>query len=214
MNRNLKGREHRIYKEGLGPLDRTQESVLLGTLLGDAYGGRNRTVNPSITFEQTTTRKDYVFHLYDIFGAYTGTGPKLHTDKRGYSSWRFTTYTHPAFQPLYDMFYKDGRKSVTTEVAERLDTCALAYWMQDDGSRGKNCYHLHTESFTMAEAELLKATLIWKFDLVVTINTDRRDGKEMPKLRIAKESLAHFNSLVEPFILPCLRYRLHDTSSS
>lgn len=88
-----------------------------------------------------------------------------------------------------------------------LTARSLAYWFMDDGSkttRGSG-YFLHTYAFTTEEHELLVKILSIKFGLVVSF-VSNADGR---RLHIKSESSSLFRSLVSPFIVPCMSYKLH-----
>lgn len=112
-------------------------------------------------------------HLYELFKGFCSTGPKVRTgalDKRygkSYTSIYFQTSCLPCFNELHELFSVDGKKQVPSNIGDLLTIEGLAYWIADDGGWIKSKGHviLSTNSFTLAEVELLVSVLNTKFDL-------------------------------------------------
>uniref|UniRef100_UPI0022374588 LAGLIDADG endonuclease n=1 Tax=Ramaria cf. rubripermanens TaxID=2016387 RepID=UPI0022374588 len=144
----------------------------LGLLLGDLYG-RYRYGNTRFVFKQGLIHKDYLYHLYELFSLFCPSEPKIFRgllDTRTgkiYSSISFSTYTLPCFNELYHLFYLSGKKVIPNNIEDLLTPLSLAYWIADDGSWNKpqRYVSLSTESFTLAEVELLIKVLNTKFNL-------------------------------------------------
>jgi len=79
----------------------------------------------------------------------------------------------------------------------------------DDGFRSGNGIVLCTESFTLAEVELLKNVLQSKFELIVTIqNRKTSGGVEGYRLYISSKSHDRLLSLVQPYFHSSMYYKL------
>ena len=79
----------------------------------------------------------------------------------------------------------------------------------DDGYNHGNGIILATESFTLAEIELLKKVLEFKFDLIVTIqNRTNSSGVKGFRLRISSKSHDKLLSLVKSHFIPSMYYKL------
>ena len=79
----------------------------------------------------------------------------------------------------------------------------------DDGYNHGNGIILATESFTLAEVELLKKVLESRFDLTVTIQNRRNSsGTKGFRLRISSKSHDKLLSLVRPHFIPSMNYKL------
>ena len=78
----------------------------------------------------------------------------------------------------------------------------------DDGSPDRSGFVFHTNSFTLAEVELLVKTLKNKFNLNCSIQT-RNDRVIKPHLIYVKQdSFTKLVSLVEPYVIPHFKYKL------
>ena len=99
----------RQYKQTI-TLNSEQREVLVGTLLGDAsiplYRGKPTL---RVDFVQTTASAEYIWHLYDLFGDFVGTPPRVRNIRGGGARdrqcLRFQTYSHSEFKFYYEIFY-------------------------------------------------------------------------------------------------------------
>ena len=111
------------------------QSVIVGSLLGDAYLYPNGTLQ----IEQSFAHRSYVGWMYQRLGMIVGKAPVLverydrRTD-RTYRSMRF--YTKAVLKSFRDRFYRDRRKIVPDDIGDLLDPLAVSVWFMDDGSRG------------------------------------------------------------------------------
>lgn len=122
-----------------------------------------------------------------------------------------STVTHPAFSELRARFYTGSIKVVPIEyVAELLSPLALAVWIMDDGSADGNALRINTQSFTPEENQGLTAILRDRYGLRATLNRD----KDAFRLRIASSDRDNLTQLLEPYILPDLRYKLKGLKSA
>lgn len=77
-----------------------------------------------------------------------------------------------------------------------------------DGFKGGNGIVLSTESFTLAEVELLKKVLVSKFELIVTIQ-NRKTGQLKELDSVLEENYGINNcQLIIPYIIPSMIYKL------
>ena len=110
------------------------KSILIGLLLGDLSAQkRSEKGNTNLHFEQGIVHEDYINHLYDLFGNYCESKPKISNrsaDKRTnkiYTRIRFVTYSLPCFNYLHDLFYQKGKKIVPLNIEEHFTILSLAY---------------------------------------------------------------------------------------
>jgi recombination protein RecA len=117
---------------------------------------------------------------------------------------QFVTRTFPVFTRWRRRFYADGRKQVPDDITDLLTPLAVAVWFMDDGSADHCGVTIQTHSFDDQEVERLARALLEGFDIVAT----KRANKRRTILYIGKQQLPKFRSLVEPFILEDLEYKL------
>ncbi|GIV18325.1 MAG: hypothetical protein KatS3mg023_0076 [Armatimonadota bacterium] len=196
-------REIEEYKQKL-KLDRTQREVLVGLLLGD---GHLETQNEGRTYrlkvEQNEKHQPYVQHLYELFQAWVLTPPQ--PKKEG--KWWFQTISHGAFRFYAQQFYREGRKAVPKIIHRLLKPRGLAYWFMDDGSikdTHSRAVVLNTQSFSREDVARLAQVLSEKFALEAYLRRQR----EGYQIVIAGRSLQRFLDLIEPYLIPEMRYKL------
>ena len=83
----------------------------------------------------------------------------------------------------------------------------------DDGFKKGQGIGLCTESFTTLEVELLRDILISKFELTVTLQVRHSSGgRKGYRLYISGESREKLLSLVRPYFIPSMLYKLDGES--
>lgn len=113
-------------------LSNRQTSIILGSIIGDAY------IYPAgkICFEQSQSQKDYLMWKYRELQnlAYKKVSKVVRTDPRNHKtniSWRF--FLRQFFKPLRQTFYQNGQKIIPPDIINWLDSLFLATWYMDDG---------------------------------------------------------------------------------
>jgi len=183
-----------------------QESVLIGTLLGDgclAMHGhharlhvKHKAAHRSLAEFKRSTFESYLSMALHEFDQRLG-------GKR-YPCVQFVTRTSPVFTHWRRRFYVDGRKQIPDDITDLLTPLAIAVWSMDDGSADHCGVTIQTHSFDHDEVERLARALSEGFDIVATIRANK--GRSI--LYIGKQSLPAFGSIVRPFILEDLEYKL------
>lgn len=186
------------------------KDILIGLSLGDLYI-RKRSKNTSLHFKQSINNEPYILHLYTLFQGFCKMTPKIKDAQlkdKTHQSIFFDTLTYDAFNYYYDLFYKDKKKIVPSNIEDLLTARSLAYWAMDDGSADRSGFYYHTNSFTLAEVELLVKALKNKFDLNCSIHT-RKDRVIKPYLiYVKRDSFIKFVNLIEPYVIPHFKYKL------
>jgi hypothetical protein len=121
---------------------------------------------------------------------------------------------HEAFNFLAELFYPGsvrGKSIASNLIQDHLTARGLAFWWSDDG--GKLDYNLNsknkgivlnTQSFTEEEVELMSKQLALKFNLECEVRSNK--GKKV--IVIKSNSFSTFLSLIDPYIIPEMRYKL------
>lgn len=96
-------------------------------------------------------------------------------------------------------------------IKNHLTAIGLAYWFMDDGGKldyNKNSKNksivLNTQSFTDPQVENMCKELIIKFNL----ECETRSNKGKKVIIIKSVSYPVFLSLIDPYLLPDMRYKL------
>ena len=187
-----------------------QREVLVGLLLGDGCLETQNGRTYRLKIEQSKAQQAYVDHLYHLFDGWVLTPPRVRqVISRGHASENvtFQTVSHSALRFYAHQFYRDGRKQVPKLIHRWLTPRALSYWFMDDGSlksKESKGVIFNTHGFAPADIERLIQCLQIKFDLQAVIRK-QRDGCQ---IYISGNSFEKFVALVEPYVIPEMKYKL------
>lgn len=205
------------YKESLGKLSKVQWEAAVGLLLGDAsLQTQNNGKTYRMKFEWGDKSKVYLDHVYDLFDEWVLSEPhkKVRTSPAGNEviNWGFQTISHESFNRLAELFLDKNKKIVSTDLIQKhLTPRGLSFWFSDDG--GKLDYNkgsknksvvLNTQSFKDEEVEIMALQLGVKYNL----DCEVRNNKGKKVIVIKSVSYTTFLSLIDPYILPEMRYKL------
>ncbi len=122
--------------------------------------------------------------------------------------YKFRTWSFSSFNWIYDLFYSsEGIKKVPLNIENFLNSHALAIWIMDNGGAHRSGMIISTYSFKLHEVEILQAALKNKFGL----KSNLFDKKEGYIIYIPKNELPLLHSIVLPYIIPSMRYKLKVT---
>ncbi len=208
------------YKKSLIELTLAQREASIGLMLGDAsLQSQNKGKTYRIKFEWGNKNKIYAFSIYELFNDWVLSQPhkKERLSPKGnlVVNWGFQTLSHEAFNFLADIFLlkdKEGKKSISENlILDHLTPRGLAYWWMDDGGKwdyNKNSKNrsvvLNTQSFTDLEVETMSLQLSNKFNLLCEV----RSNKNKKIILIKSESYQTFYSLINPYLVNDMRYKL------
>jgi len=214
----------------IGPHNLDVISVLVGCLLGDAYALKNKKDIPGtkFRFKQSGRHKAYLFFLYEFFynrGYCTNSGPReyktilikaANKKPKTYYGYEFDIFTFSSLNWLYDLFFLNGIKMISSEIMNYLTPMSIAFLLMDDGGwvSGSKSVRISTNKFTLKEVELLRDTFKAKFNLDCTIQLLTKKGLvlDLPKdkysLYIKVSSLPRLRELVLPYMHSSMLYKL------
>jgi LAGLIDADG DNA endonuclease family len=189
----------------VGSLKSAQKAILIGSLLGDGTLRRqgNR-LNALLEVNHAYKHKAYVDWKWKHFNEYVLSPPKARKGKGTRIAYRFTTRSLPLFTAYYEWLYINGRKCIPNDL--KLDPLSLAVWFMDDGTKIRSAFYLNTQQFSLKEQEFLRDLLLKTFGLKSALNRD----KTYFRIRITTESTLKMQRIIEPYIIPCMRYKLID----
>jgi hypothetical protein len=202
MSWDFKPMRRRILKQEL-VLSEFQKQVLTGYLLGDGHieTWRNSQV-ARLKVEQGLAQKEFVNWLFEVFGEFVKTPPKLKP-----KSVYFNTLSSYQFYVFHRMFYLNGKKIIPNDLDLLLTPISLAIWFMGDGSvksRETNGRIINTHTFTEVEINKTCLLLKEKFALQVSIRR-QKDGLQ---IYISAKSAITFNDLIAKHVLPSFYYKL------
>lgn len=185
---------------------------MIGKLLGDGTIIKKEGRRPRFQFMHRVEDFEWTHYCYEQLRHYiplsepTYERAKDNRSPKGYSE-RYTvqSFTHEQVNQLYDIWYPNKMKAVPLTHLERYFTAeSLAWWYQDDGHLKKNKEGvveklvLSTECWTDEERELLKYILNLKFNLLFSIDGQKR------LLLYDQLQINYFLQLVEPWMQPIM----------
>lgn len=202
-------------KNRIGPHDKDILSVIIGSVLGDAYLSNRTGEGVRICYRQSIFHKEYLHWLYTFFydrGYVSNLQPRKYTrtiktqEGKEYYGYEFNTFTFRSLGWVHKMFYSKGKKIVPLNIAEYLTPLALAVWIMDDGGFTGYGIRIATNSFTLKEVELLNEVLKSKFNLETTIQ--KLSNKNQYSIYIKKQSINDIRSILEPYLHSSMLHKL------
>lgn len=202
----------------IGPHNKEIISVIIGSLLGDCYGNKKSREGVRFVYKQAIKNKQYLFWLYDFFykrGYCTNLLPREYTTTlkkadqiKQYFGYGFNTFTFRSLNWIYNMFYSNGKKtiSINKKIEEYIDPLALSIWIMDDGGWTNYGVRISTNSFTLEEIEFLVKVLKDKYELNCTIQ--KIETVDQYSIYIKAESIYKLRELVQPYMHKSMNYKL------
>lgn len=194
------------------PLTQRQKEILLGTVLGDGYLAWASGSSARLRIEHSNKQKFYVWWKYREFQNIMQDKPKFIErynpiwDKR-YQYYRCQTLAMSELQEYRDLFYKDGRKGVPSQLKKLLvSPLSLAVWYMDDGyylQKDKIIY-IYLSHYPPEELRLLQEILRDNFGIKTNLYQKKRGYCFYVPVAETKK----FLNLVSPFILKGFNYKI------
>jgi len=156
---------------------------------------------------------DYFYHVANKLYPFIATIGDRST-KTG-DSFYLWTYRHDIFVPYFTRFYSHGKskKYITSMSLQDLGPVGLAYWYMDDGKFNDYGAYLCVGKISSEEGSVIVRYLKESFALESTFQVqDKKKGHY--NIYIKAESRGRFFSLIGPYIIPEMRYKLTGDSPS
>lgn len=194
----------------IGPHNEDILSVIIGSLLGDAYANARTIEGTRICYKQSETHKEYLFWLYQFFfyrGYCSNLKPRKSSRKlndKEFYGYEFNTFTFRSFNWIHKLFYKKGNKYINSNLKLYLTPLALAVWIMDDGCWTGNGVRIATNSFNLDEVKILASILVKLYGLNYSI----QKIKGYYFIYITKDSIPKLRNLLISYIIPSMWYKL------
>jgi recombination protein RecA len=179
-----------------------QEQILLGSLLGDGCILQRTSRNCVYSETHSIHQLDYISWKQKKMYPFIQKVQVGHKQVSAYMK----SVALPQLGFYRNVFYPKDDKIVPVESLAWMNELAVAVWYMDDGSISKNNKNIKfsTHGFTPSSVGMLQGWLATKFDIISRVYYDRN----YPFLQIMHNSNDKFISLVEPYIIPSMRYKL------
>ena len=194
----------------IGPHNQDVLSVIVGSLLGDAYANARTIEGTRIAYRQSNIHTDYLFWLYEFYfqrGYCSNLKPRKYTRTvkgKEYYGHEFNTFTFRSFNWIHKLFYKNGIKFINPKLELYLTPLALAVWIMDDGCWTGNGVRIATNCFKLDEVKLLANMLVKLYGLNCTIQNIQGHYS----IYIKKDYIPKLKGLVLLYIIPSMQYKL------
>jgi len=201
-------------KYRIGPHNKDVISIIFGSLLGDAQGEKRLLgVGTRFKFYQEAVHVKYLMFLHKLLSelGYCNSNLPVITTRLGSKGKlkkivKFSTWTYTSFNWIYDLWYNNEVKHVPKCIDQYLTPLALAIWIMDDGAKVSKSLKLSTNSFSYSDCLLLVKALHNNFNIKASIQSAGK--KDQYLIYIWKESLIDLTSIVSPYIIPEMKYKL------
>lgn len=193
--------------------------IILGSLLGDMHC-RRECLNSNIQETHSISQQDYLKWKYLILKGhldlrlYLYNNPICKAKSKIYfrkPEIRLRSKVSDKLNFYWNLFYKNGKKTVTIRVLNQLDALGLAVWYCDDGHYDpqNRTVEIHTEGFSIEENKLIKTLFFERWNLIV--NFKKAPSKRSFLLRFPVKDSENFLNLVKEHIFQmpqCMWYKL------
>lgn len=194
-----------------------QRAFIVGTVLGDAtIVKRNKLINRSfLKISHSEDQKEWVNHKYNCIKEVAhDIRRSTHKGDRK-DSFNFITETNLYLSELYDKIYINGKKSIPIDIVKSLlynpNTIGifLATLFMDDGCVSDNLFRIATHGFTKEDVDWFSRTLTelgyssYTYGHTVGYTT-------YPELRFNREGSDKLASLIGPYLIESMRYKMQD----
>jgi hypothetical protein len=189
-------------------LTRHQYSALIGSTLGDLCIRIGKgSYEAGGSYAHGLKQEEYLNHKFDLFKPLSGSkGLKkggLHKKtKKYYPNYWASMKQHPILTDIYKKAYINGVKVITDELLEDFDEISLAYLFMDDGSFQKSGYYISLCAFDTNSITRFVKFINTKFGIKLSVHNNNQ-------LYVKAQYKIIFTRLIEKYILPSLRYKLH-----
>jgi transposase len=191
-----------------------EKQVLIGGLLGDSTLFRKKMIQGA--FRHSIKQESYGDYKYELLKRLCGNKHHYETyNKTVNKHYQGVVYYIKSHEPLeyyYNLFYKEGKKVINSEIVSQLDGLGLAIWFMDDGSKNKTTsdkqkgsYRIATNCFEEKDLRDIIPILKEKFGFYCTINFD---GVQ-PILRISSKTSDLFTKAIIDYIPESMMYKIH-----
>lgn len=187
-----------------------KRGIICGMLLGD--GGRCRN---NFFIQHSTKQTEYALFKKELLEIITGkpVNTRQRVTRQGFELFRIEPKLIPLTRVMVKRCYKNGVKTFSREFLEYLTLQGLAIWFMDDGSKSfkKIRSKVHAVEVTLntylskEENEIIIDYFKERWD----VNWGLNKSKDKYRLRMGTCEARRFFSLIEPFIIDSMRYKIN-----
>lgn len=164
--------------------------------------------NPRIGFKQSIKNFELFWDVFtqlsNLCSGYPWLTKSIKRDKLFFGL-EFQTRQLRCFNEIYYIFYENIKiKRIKPELYDYLDYIAIAYWIMGDGTKRNKGITICTDYFSFKEVVILINILKIKFNINVTIRTE----KYRPRIYISNNELSKISPHILPYFVKSSLYKL------
>jgi hypothetical protein len=191
-------------------LSQDQKSILIGTILGDAYLQKTGEKNSRLRLEHGYKQKEYLFWKVKKLDYFFQGKPKylerIHPiSKKKYCYWRHQSQSTPIFGKLRKIFYPEGKKEIPEDLEKYLTPLMFAVWYMDDGYyyQRDDCSYLYLGNVSIKEAEIVYSALLEKFGILTRVLKKKKGYA----IYFSPQETKKLKKLIKSYTLPQFDYK-------
>ena len=200
-------------------LTNRQQSILVGTVLGDGYLQKTGSKNARLRLEHCEEQRDYLNWKVEAFSRLFQGKPKhlvrTHPkSEKKYGYWRHQSNASPILGVWRRYFYnKDGIKTIPSDLSIYLTPLALSVWYMDDGyyDRRDRSTQLYLGRVTKRDALNAQRSISEAFGIDAVIKNKKQKGFVLHFSRKAQRDL---HAVIRPHLLQLFDYKRFISKSS
>lgn len=183
--------------------------IIIGTLLGDSCLKFGSAKYPALCFNHSSKQEEYFFYKMSFFKNLSTKSLRVKysrsTNYGDLDVFSFNTKYLKCLNFLEKEFYINRVKIIPLDLIKKYFTGrSLAFLFMDDGNINGKTVNLNLQNFSKDETELFLVFLYEKFNLKWTL---QKNGPYY-RLYLKQESVERFISIVSPYIIKSMDYKL------
>lgn len=200
----------------IGPHNTDIISIIFGSLLGEGKAEKGKPGSGTkISFYQegATPKVKYILFLHKFLSdkGYCDSKMPVVTRRLGDKGRilkvvRFSTWTYNSFNWIYDMWYVTKIKRVPKCIGQYLTPLVLAIWIMNNGSKVGKGLKITMNTITYKDCLLLVKALKDNYNLNTSVQL--AGAKDQYVIYICKESMVDVRKIVQPYIIPEMKYKI------
>lgn len=188
----------------ISDLPEETKQIICGSLLGDATLEKCKK-NSSFYEAHCLNQEDYIRWKVEKLSMLN---PHLfyRCKNKPMKDIAFHTRTFLVFNEYRNLFYPYGRKRITREILNQLESLGLAVWIMDDGTYSYNGSRINiaTNDFSFNEQLLIKEWFQKRYGITPVVYSQNNQFYISFGVRDTKSLI----DVVKPFIIPSMRYKI------
>ena len=191
-------------------IKKEHRNLLIALSLGDGYINKRGYLD----IWHSEKQKEYVNYKYSLIKEYCKIEVQERTFSGKYKSYGFRTRTFDFCKLLRRVLYKNGKKTITRKLLNRLAPFHLAIWWMDDGSKGikynkektkvKACVYRLSLCTTKEECQIVIDWLKETYNISFGITKE----KNLFSITCGTREGRKFSDLIREYIIPSMLYKI------